>query len=71
MSDHRILRHLGRLAPTALTAALAVAPAFAAADPTEAWKALVDGGHVALIRHGNAPGPSLGAGGDPPRRLRR
>jgi len=54
------------LALAALTAALAVAPAFAADDPTEAWKALVEGGHVALIRHGNAPGPSLGAGGDPP-----
>jgi len=66
MSDRRILRHLGRLAPTALAAALAFAPAFAADDSGEAWKALVEGGHVALIRHGNAPGPSLGAGGDPP-----
>jgi len=66
MSDRRILRHVGRLASTALTAALAIAPAFAADDSNEAWKALVEGGHVALIRHGNAPGPSLGAGGDPP-----
>ena len=29
----------------------------------EAWQALVKGGHVALIRHGNAP---PGSGGDPP-----
>src|SRR5215470_16290628 len=29
----------------------------------EAWEALVKGGHVALIRHGNAP---PGYGGDPP-----
>ena len=27
---------------------------------------MVAGGYVALIRHGNAPGPSLGQGGDPP-----
>jgi broad specificity phosphatase PhoE len=66
MSDRRILRHLGRLAPTALAASLAIAPAFAADDSNEAWKALAAGGHVALVRHGNAPGPSLGAGGDPP-----
>src|SRR3970040_139044 len=66
MSDRCILRHLRRLVTTALIAALAIAPAFAADDSNEAWKALVEGGHVALIRHGNAPGPSLGAGGDPP-----
>jgi phosphohistidine phosphatase SixA len=39
------------------------APGAAAADPQEAWAALVKGGHVALIRHGNAP---PGYGGDPP-----
>ncbi|MBI2158939.1 MAG: histidine phosphatase family protein [Candidatus Rokubacteria bacterium] len=38
----------------------------AADESKEAWDALVEGGHVALIRHGNAPGPSLGRGGDPP-----
>jgi phosphohistidine phosphatase SixA len=38
-------------------------PGAAAADPQEAWAALVKGGHVALIRHGNAP---PGYGGDPP-----
>ena len=37
-------------------------PGAAAADPQEAWAALVKGGHVALIRHGNAP-PGYG---DPP-----
>src|SRR5262245_9782671 len=36
-------------------------PPSLAAD--EAWEALVKGGHVALIRHGNAP---PGSGGDPP-----
>src|SRR5215510_6513999 len=36
-------------------------PPSLAAD--EAWEALVRGGHVALIRHGNAP---PGSGGDPP-----
>jgi phosphohistidine phosphatase SixA len=34
----------------------------AAGDSQEAWTALVNGGHVALIRHGNAP-PGYG---DPP-----
>jgi broad specificity phosphatase PhoE len=53
-------------AAVALAVSLAIAPAFAADDSNEAWKALVEGGHVALIRHGNAPGPSVGAGGDPP-----
>ena len=38
-------------------------PGVAVADPQEAWAALVKGGHVALIRHGNAP---PGYGGDPP-----
>jgi len=32
-------------------------------DSNEAWAALVKGGHVAVIRHGNAP---PGYGGDPP-----
>jgi phosphohistidine phosphatase SixA len=36
--------------------------AVAADDSREAWAALVNGGHVALIRHGNAP-PGYG---DPP-----
>jgi len=35
----------------------------AAGESEEAWAALVKGGHVALIRHGNAP---PGYGGDPP-----
>jgi broad specificity phosphatase PhoE len=39
------------------------APGAAADDSQEAWAALVNGGHVALIRHGNAP---PGYGGDPP-----
>src|SRR5262245_64131575 len=47
----------------ALAVALAVTPGLASADSTGAWAALVQGGHVALIRHGNAP---PGYGGDPP-----
>jgi hypothetical protein len=35
----------------------------AAGDPEAGWAALLEGGHVALIRHGNAP---PGYGGDPP-----
>lgn len=37
-------------------------PAWAAADAEIAWAALAQGGHVALIRHTDAPGPP----GDPP-----
>lgn len=47
----------------ALALALGIAPALGADDGREAWAALVQGGHVALIRHGNAP---PGYGGDPP-----
>ena len=42
---------------------LIAAPAAAADDSLEAWAALAKGGHVALVRHGNAP---PGYGGDPP-----
>ena len=47
----------------ALAISLLVAPAVAADDAKEAWAALAQGGHVVLIRHGNAP---PGRGGDPP-----
>ncbi len=63
MIEFRIVRQLGRFAPSALAISLIVAPALAADDSKEAWAALVQGGHVALIRHGNAP---PGHGGDPP-----
>jgi phosphohistidine phosphatase SixA len=55
-------RRLCRLALSALVLFLAVGPAFAA-DEQQAWAALTGGGHIALIRHGNAP---PGYGGDPP-----
>jgi phosphohistidine phosphatase SixA len=55
-----------QLPPIALAMVLLVASAVAAEEPKAAWDALAGGGHVALIRHGNAPGPSLGQGGDPP-----
>ena len=47
----------------ALFLSLALVSALGADEPTDAWAALVKGGHVALIRHGNAP---PGFGGDPP-----
>ena len=49
------------LAFVALAVALMAAPVAAAASD-EAWAALAKGGHVALVRHGNAP-PGYG---DPP-----
>lgn len=63
MIEWCILRRLGRLAPYLLAISLVVAPGVAADDSREAWAALAKGGHVALIRHGNAP---PGHGGDPP-----
>jgi phosphohistidine phosphatase SixA len=62
MSGLRDTPHVKRLVLVALCIWLIVAPAAAAADSSEAWAALVNGGHVALIRHGNAP-PGYG---DPP-----
>jgi len=62
MSGLRDTAHVKRLVPVALWIWLIVAPTAAAADSQEAWAALVSGGHVALIRHGNAP-PGYG---DPP-----
>lgn len=46
-----------------LVASALAARAVAAEEPAEAWAALAAGGHVALVRHGNAP---PGYGGDPP-----
>ena len=57
-----ILCQCRRVAPCLVAITLTVAPGFAADDSTAAWAALVQGGHVALIRHGNAP-PGFG---DPP-----
>ena len=63
MIESRILRQFGRLALFVLAISLIITPGVAADDSSEAWAALVKGGHVALIRHGNAP---PGYGGDPP-----
>jgi phosphohistidine phosphatase SixA len=52
---------MSRLALAALVFSLIVAPTGAVADERDAWAALVNGKHVALVRHGNAPGY-----GDPP-----
>ena len=54
---------MSRLTLVALAVSLIAAPVAAADDSREAWAALVTGGHVALVRHGNAP---PGYGGDPP-----
>ena len=53
----------GRVAPCVLAFSLVITPGLAADDSKNAWAALVKGGHIALIRHGNAP---PGYGGDPP-----
>lgn len=58
-------RRPARWLPAVLALSLTVAPAAVADEVEQAREALVAGGHVALIRHGNAPGPSLGRGGDP------
>lgn len=58
-----VVRPVGRFALCALALALVITPAAASDESTAAWKALARGGHVALIRHGNAP---PGRGGDPP-----
>jgi hypothetical protein len=57
------LSEWGRIAACVLAILLAITPGLASADSDEAWAALAKGGHVALIRHGNAP---PGYGGDPP-----
>ena len=56
-------RQFSRLACCVLAISVVITPDVAADDSKEAWAALVKGGHVALIRHGNAP---PGYGGDPP-----
>ena len=63
MIESRTLRQLGRVALCVLTMSLSITPGLAAGDSEEGWAALAKGGHVALIRHGNAP---PGYGGDPP-----
>jgi len=63
MSGARFRRRIGQLAASVLAILLMVAPGLAGDDSSDAWAALAKGGHVALIRHGNAP---PGYGGDPP-----
>jgi phosphohistidine phosphatase SixA len=63
MSGARFGRRVGQLAVSVLAILLMVAPGLAGDNSSEAWAALAKGGHVALIRHGNAP---PGHGGDPP-----
>ena len=58
-----MMRQFSRFALAVLAISLIAVPTTAADDSQEAWAALAKGGHVALIRHGNAP---PGYGGDPP-----
>ena len=57
----RVLSQVGCVA-LGMLVLLDTAPGSAAGGSDEAWAALATGGHVALIRHGNAP---PGYGGDP------
>ena len=63
MRAARFRRRVGPVAASVLAILLMVAPGLAGDDSSDAWAALAKGGHVALIRHGNAP---PGYGGDPP-----
>jgi phosphohistidine phosphatase SixA len=64
MMGEGIGRRFLRTAPVVVVVVLlALAPRLAADAADDAWTALATGGHVALIRHGNAP---PGHGGDPP-----
>ena len=54
---------MNRCLTSVLAILLMATPGLAADDSKEAWAALANGGHVAVIRHGNAP---PGSGGDPP-----
>ena len=63
MVDWSTVRRFSRLGWLALVALLLIVPAVAADEASDAWAALAKGGHVVLIRHGNAP---PGYGGDPP-----
>lgn len=55
-------RLIGRVVLLVFVLSLAITAGLAADESNEAWAALAKGGHVALIRHGNAP---PGYGGDP------
>src|SRR5262245_28154595 len=57
------IRYLFARLVCALGISLSITPGLTAGDSEEAWAALLKGGHVALIRHGNAP---PGYGGDAP-----
>ena len=62
MTGVRAALLLARFALFALAISLAARSGWAADDPKEAWAALAKGGHVVLIRHGNAPGTGDPAG---------
>jgi hypothetical protein len=63
VTGSQIVRRLGRLTLVLLAMATATTAPAAAQNIEKAWSALIKGGHVALIRHANAPPDS---GGDPP-----
>ena len=63
MIESHIPSRFARVALCVFATVVIVTPGLAAGDSVGGWAALVEGGHVALIRHGNAP---PGYGGDPP-----
>jgi phosphohistidine phosphatase SixA len=63
MGNSLTARVLGRFTPLALGISLLITSVAGADEAGDAWAALAKGGHVMLIRHGNAP---PGQGGDPP-----
>src|SRR4029453_19455561 len=63
LSGGLMMRQFERLALVVVAVWLIVMPAAAGDDSQETWVAVANGGHVALIRHANAP---PGYGGDPP-----
>ena len=63
MTVARFPQRIGQVILSVQIVGLMITPALAADDASTAWAALVTGGHVAVIRHGNAP---PGYGGDPP-----
>jgi len=63
MSPTRVSHRFAEVVASLLAVLLIAPPGLPADESDEAWAALVKGGHMAMIRHGNAP---PGHGGDPP-----
>lgn len=68
MGVARCGHRVGQLVASVLAVLLMVAPGLAGDSSDEAWAALAKGGHVALIRHGNAPATRPASGSTTARR---